>query len=266
VLVATRSEAQHCRIILDLEWVAEPGGEAKVAIECFGRLRPLVPGAHGIVYDAALRGVHHQRLLRDLGLLPVNRVVAAEKGARQPRRAEGRRVEKSAHIEDKQIRGQDGKLRTLRLYARAGAVGLGELTDTGELRFLQLQRIRTHRIGDKGGRFRWYNDYAVPPDRGGGTVTVRLHGNAEDVSRKFNRTENVRPIPPSDSDFDRLYARRNDSESINRALDDSMFLGRAHSLGHLRQQVNLLGYALMVNSLALAKARGGPEPRAVPAA
>ncbi len=34
-------------------------------------------------------------------------------------------------------------------------------------------------------------------------------------------------------------------------LRDSLYLSRAHSLGHARQLVNLLGYALMVNSLAL---------------
>jgi hypothetical protein len=30
-----------------------------------------------------------------------------------------------------------------------------------------------------------------------------------------------------------------------------MYLRRAHSLGHARQHVKLLGYALLVNSLAL---------------
>ena len=30
-----------------------------------------------------------------------------------------------------------------------------------------------------------------------------------------------------------------------------MYLRRAHSVGHRRQMVNLLGYALMVNGLAL---------------
>ncbi len=34
----------------------------------------------------SLRGVHHQTLLRDLGLLPVNRVTAAKAGVNQPRR------------------------------------------------------------------------------------------------------------------------------------------------------------------------------------
>ena len=68
---------------------------------------------------------------------------------------------------------------------------------------------------------------------------------------RFNRTENVRPIPPADPDFARLYARRNDAESINRHLDDTLWLGRAHSVGHARQHLNLIGFALCVNSVAL---------------
>ena len=71
--------------------------------------------------------------------------------------------------------------------------------------------------------------------------------------RKFNRTENVRPIPPEDPDFRGLFRRRNDAESINRALEDTRWLRRAHSLGHRRQLLNLLGYALMINSLAVAR-------------
>ena len=91
-------------------------------------------------------------------------------------------------------------------------------------------------------------------------MTVRLHGNDEDVRRKLNRTENVRPIPPSDPDFKALYARRNDAESINRGIDDSMWLARAHSVGHQRQKVNLIGYALMVNSLSLLEHRLRGDP------
>jgi hypothetical protein len=66
---------------------------------------------------------------------------------------------------------------------------------------------------------------------------VRLHGNDEDTARKLNRPENLRPIPPGDPDFERL-PRRNDAESINRHLDDTMWLGRAHSIGHARQHLN----------------------------
>ena len=96
-----------------------------------------------------------------------------------------------------------------------------------------------------------------------GAVDVKtLHGNEEDAARGFNRTENVRVIPPSDPDFKALYARRNDAESINRAIDDSMWLSRAHSVGHARQHLNLMGYALMVNSLALLEHRQRAAPLA----
>lgn len=74
-----------------------------------------------------------------------------------------------------------------------------------------------------------------------------LHGNDEDTRRKLNRTENLRPIPPTDPDFAGLFRQRNDAESINRGLDDTLFLRRAHSVGHRRQWINLLGYALTVN-------------------
>ncbi len=91
---------------------------------------------------------------------------------------------------------------------------------------------------------------------------MRLHGNSEDEARKLNRTENVRVIAPSDPDFARLHGRRADAESINRDLDDSMWLGRAHSVGAARQKVNLLGYALMVNSLAVSHHRRREHPAA----
>jgi hypothetical protein len=133
----------------------------------------------------------------------------------------------------------------------AGTLGIGELTDTGDLTFTELHRKRTHRNADKNGRYRWYNDYQLPDRHGGGTLTVRLHGNDTDTTRKLNRTENLRPIPPTDPDFARLYPRRNDAESINRDLDDTLYLRRAHTLGHARQHLNLLGYALVINGVTL---------------
>lgn len=108
------------------------------------------------------------------------------------------------------------------------------------------------RQSDKAGRFRFYNEYALPD---GGSVTVRLDTTEDDVARGLNRSESVRAIAPSDLDFKRLYRRRSDIESINRALDDSMWLGRAHSKGGQRQLMNLIGYALMTNGLAIHRHR-----------
>jgi len=99
--------------------------------------------------------------------------------------------------------------------------------------------------------YRWYNDHQLPAELAGGTITVRLHGNDEDTRRRFNRTENVRPIAPTDPDFSRLFRIRNDAESINRGLEDTLYLRRAHSVGHRRQLVNLLGWALVINSVAV---------------
>jgi hypothetical protein len=255
VMLAARGPQVHSRVLLDAAYVPSPGGEAATAMSCIERTAALVPGAQAVVYDTALRGVHHQKLLRDLGLLPVNRVAAAQSGSKDARRdRRHQRVEKLAFVETKALKLPDGSVTDVKLYARGGAIGLGTLNADGELLFEALPRVRTHRNADKG-RYRWYNDYRLPAHLGGGQITVRLHGDAADADRKFNRTENVRPIPADDPDFQGLFRRRNDAESINRALDDSLWLRRAHSVGHRRQLLNLIGYAVMVNSLALDRHR-----------
>jgi hypothetical protein len=162
-LASTVADDVHGRIVLDVEWGPKAGGEARTAMVRFTRLAGHVDGAHGVIYDTALRGVHHQTLLRELGLLPINRVAAAKANPKNPRRAE-RRVEKSAYVEEKVIT-VAGREVTLAIYARGGAIGIGELAETGDVTFTELPRIRTHRNGDKNGKYRWYNDYQLPQIR-----------------------------------------------------------------------------------------------------
>lgn len=205
--------------------------------------------AQAVIYDGALRGVHHQTLLRDLGLLTVNRVTA-QTGVRNKSNTSKQRVEQTTYVETKTISTPAGE-HELQIFAKGGQVGLAEVADTGEMMSIPLERIRTHRAQSKAGTYRWYNDYQLPDKYGSGVLTVRLHGNDDDQKRRFNRTENVRPIPPGDPDFARLYPRRNDAESINRHLDDTLWLRRAHSVGHRRQALNVLTYALGVNAMAV---------------
>ena len=190
---------------------------------CFKRLHPLVPGAQGFIYDTALGGAHHQVLLREMGLMPVNRVAAAVSGSSNPRRAEGRRLEKSIHVEDREMVLADEPA-TPSTSTRGGAIGLGELTDKGELDFVELPGVRTHRNQDASGMFPWYNEYVLANLDGGKHLMVRLHGQDVDAARKFNRTENVRSIASSDPAFKRLHARRSDSQSINREVKDTLSL------------------------------------------
>ena len=258
VIIAARHPEPHSRFILDVACVETSGAEAATALDRFVGLAPLVPGAQGVVYDTAFRGVHHQRLMRDLGWVSVNRVTA-NAGSRKRPAKDRKRVEKTVYVETKTIRTPDGE-QQVRLISQGGRIGLGEVTESGKPVFVPLDRIRTHRNTDKRGTYRWYNDYRLPEHLGGGVVTVRLHANAEDAKRKFNRAENVRQIPPGDPDFEVLYRRRNDAESINRHLDDTLWLRRAHSVGNRRQLLNMITYALGVNALSMHVRRQGLAP------
>ena len=196
--------------------------------------------------------------------------VAAAKGVRNKQGKSVNRVHKTVYVETKKVETPLGAV-DLKLFARNGQLGLGELNHSGEIEFVPLERVRIHRARSKAGTYRWYTDHRLTDEYGGGTVTVRLHGTDDDAIRKFNRAENLRPIPPHDPDLDldldRLYARRNDAESINRHLDDTLWLGRAHSIGRHRQSLNLLTYALCVNGLALPTSIGDdgspPPPEAL---
>ena len=78
-----------------------------------------------------------------------------------------------------------------------------------------------------------------------------FHGN-EDDPQAFQSNRKCSPHSAlSDPDFDSLHALRNDCESINRGVDDSLYPKRAQSVGHNRQLLNLIGYAIMSISPAL---------------
>jgi hypothetical protein len=256
VMVATRHEDRHARMILSIASVPDVGAEANVALECIGRLAPLLPGALGLVYDGAFRGTHLTELLHDRGLLPIVPVTAASGG----RHAKKPRVERTVLVGPGTIRQPNGTTRDCVLYAEAGALCLGELNANGDVTLIPLERNKIEPRRNADGTWRWYGVYTVADHAGGGTLRVRLDTTDDDRRRKFNRAEHLRAIPPSDPEYQHLYSRRADAESINRALDDSSWLGRAHSAGRDRQLLNLLGYAIAVNSIALHRHRRVAAP------
>ena len=256
VMVAVRNEQPHGRMIVSVASVPTVGGEANVALEAIGRVAPLLPGALGVIYDGAFRGVHLTELLRDRGLLPIVPVTAASGG----RHAKKPRVERTVLVGPGTIRRPGGTTSECILYAEAGALCLGELTMSGDITLFPLERTKIEPRSNADGTYRWYGVFSVPDHAGGGTIRVRLDTTNEDRRRKFNRAEHLRAIPPSDPEYRQLYSRRSDAESINRALDDSSWLGRAHSAGRDRQLLNLLGYAITVNSIALHRHRRVAEP------
>jgi hypothetical protein len=266
VLTSTRSE--HDRVILDVASVPDgtKGGEAAVAVDSFRRLAPLAPGIQAVAYDMALRGTHIDTIMRDFGWLVLAKVAAQSSGVKpRSRKRIGPYIPKSRRIEVRSLRRADGAEEDVPIYAEAGAAGIGRLTESGELAFIALKRIRTHRNSNKTGGFRWYNEYELPSEYEGNPLSLRLLGNDEDRKVGLNRTENLRAIPPSDPDFTRLFGRRNDTESINRAIDDTLYLRRAHSVGQAAQLADLFGFALLVNARTRARHRARERLKATAA-
>ncbi len=200
----------------------------------------------------------------NVDLIPVGPVAAAKGG-----RSSGQpRVEKETPYGPVPVLRPDGKTRdSVEVHLRQGQPGIVELNANAEPVFTELVRLSTkRRYRVKDGTYRWYNVYEVPASHGGGTLMLRLDAIADDVARKFNRAENLRPFSPSDPDYQRLYPRRADAESINRFLDDTCWLGRAHSVGWQGQLLDLVGFGLLLNSVALWRHRRVHAPPAQVAA
>src|SRR5512134_2602920 len=102
---------------------------------------------------------------------------------------------------------------------------------------------------------RFYGQYRLTEEFEGKEVTVRLNAVEGDKGRKLNRAEVLRPIPWSDEDFDTLYNRRSDTESTNRTLENTLYWQRAHSVGHVRQEVDWLGFGILENALTAVRHR-----------
>ncbi len=243
------------RVILGVAHVpfSGSGGEAGVAFDLLSRIVEANPGGfQGVIYDMAMRGDHIDRIMRLLGLLTIARVPAKEKHARKGQRT-GRRVPKEKLIEVRTVKGPNGVEQQVRFVAKDGALGIAGMNDKGGATWERLERLRTQRHPDKSA-YRWYNQYALPAGYETREISVRLHNDDADRAKHLNRAENLRAIPPGDPDFDRLYAQRADAESINRHLEDTLYLNRAHSVGYLRQWSDMLGFARLVNAHTRARA------------
>lgn len=244
------------RVFLDHEFVAQrgEGGEAGVAMRCLERLTPLLPGAVGLNYDRAMRGMHIDRAARELGLVIVTGMVKDDDETGKP---------KAWHIEDRLIPTPSGKWETIHIYAERGVPGLLELDERGGKHFIELE-LDKREVRVSPGSVRMYRLVLLPDRLGGGTLRIRVTGDDEDEARGLNRAEHLRFVAETDPDFYPLKAQRNDAESLNRYFTDTLDFGRAHSVGALAQDADVLGFALGQNALTwwrlqrAAKARGAP--------
>lgn len=244
VIAATRGDDPNQRIISGVEPAPLAGGEMVHAVRLLDRLLAQLPGTQVVVYDGAARGTHVEHLQTQHGVIALARLNNAH-GDKVVERPYGNAT----------ARRPDGSEVSVELFLRDGAPHLVELDEDGTPVLTPLVRTKVHQRKRLDGRYCWYVDWALPEHRGGGTVMLRHDQTSKDIADGFNRAEHLRIIPPSDPDYDRLYGRRNDTESGHRVLDDSLWRERAPHLGMRRNWWHLICHAAYLNAQALALAR-----------
>ena len=87
-------------------------------------------------------------------------------------------------------------------------------------------------------------------------ISVALYTTPSDMARGYNRTARVRLIAPGGASHWIYTLLRSDSEGLNDHLKASLYRSRrAHSEGWRRQQVDMLGYAGLLNAISRARLR-----------
>jgi len=239
VFLSTRGDARNQRIILAVDHspAKGPGGEAATALAAFDRVLPLLAGTQAVVYDGAFRGTHLHHLITRHGIIPISRVHTAKGGTHRDR-----------YLGEVSVNRAGGPA-SVQIHLRHGAPCVRQIAVDGTITLHPLERSKILRRQDRDS-WRFYAEYRVPTTLGAGTIRLRLDRTTDDEDTGFNREEHLRAIPPADPDHDRLYGRRNDTESGNRLLDDSMLRERAHTVGRRRQLLNLTTWAALRNATA----------------
>jgi hypothetical protein len=244
VFLATRGSARNHRIILDVIDAPRAGGEAAHAMEAFRRTLPLLPGSQVVLYDGALRGTHRRELFR-LGKIPVT----------PPRSRDNPNPREHTYGE---VEVHDGGEDAIQVQLVDGLPHAKELADDGSPIYTPLERTRTTK--PRGPRGACWCEYGVPEGLGGGSIWLRVTQDDQDIAEGFNREEWLHAIAPGDPDYERLYPRRNDAESGNNTLDNSLWRERAHSIGRPGIRLNCITWAFYRNAQtrALYGQRAGP--------
>lgn len=242
VIIATRGPEPHRRVILALGRVHEPGHEADTAVELIRNVhRHAGDGIHAVVYDGAMRGIHHDTIMTELGLIVINKVHPLTND-------DGNRTWRTVPLG--QWTHTIGRRRcTHTLVTHNGAIHDTTLDDAGNAHLsdpLPRQQIRRYPRPDGGHRFTL--GVHVPCPRQPFTAWISPHPQPGDNST--GRPDQMRLIPPGDPHFQTLYGLRNDSEAINSKYKRTLVFDRAAARGWRRQLLDLCGWAILTNTMA----------------
>jgi len=243
VAIAARGADPNHRVVLAVGWVHERNREADEAVRLVRMVHDVAgDGIQAVVYDGAFRGIHHELLMSELGLVVVNKVHPA---AENDDRRTYRKVALGQRHHD--VR---GRTCTHTFVAWNGSVHDVTLDDGGKLvlsaPLVRKQVRRFARGHDLGWRFTL--GVIVPCPREPFVAWISPHRQPGDQGN--GRPDQLRLLPESDPYFQTLYGIRNDSESINSAYKRTLIVDRAAAQGWQRQVLDLMSWGLLTNTLA----------------
>lgn len=243
VAIAARGAPANQRLILAVGRVSERGREAEEAIRLIRMVHDVAgDGIQAVVYDGAFRGVHHDLLMTELGLVVVNKVHASK-------REEERRIHRKVPL-GQWSHNVRRRVCTHTLVAWNGSVHDATFDDGGTLVLsepLARKQIRRYDRG-AGNGWRFSLGVTVPCPREPFVAWISPH--RQPGERGAGRPDQLRLLPESDSYFQTLYGKRNDSESINSSYKRTLLVDRAAARGWRRQVLDLMSWGLLMNSLA----------------
>jgi hypothetical protein len=231
------------RICLGVETLraGDANGEARSTVRITEELKARLPGIHAVVTDGVLHHRHIDPLMRQ-DLLIVNKPTQAPAGRGV---TVGKRHEKVHHLETISI----SRCRH-RIFAIGGALYEQRTDDTGTQTY---QPIKSYTLRRRRSTYTdWYRSATLECARCGGfkNKTFSLLQTPQDTHAKFLRSEYLRQIAPTDSDFPRIYGFRPNSESANNGTEQAWHLRRIPGYGWDNQALCMLLHASQINSEA----------------
>lgn len=252
VATAVRGSGWMNRVLLLVDPQPKRGrAEADIDISQIRRIAAVAgDGVHAVCWDGALRHVHIDPLMRELGLVVVS-PPTAKSNPDGDRAGSGSktRIEKERHYKTLRHRGPDGPCEHV-LYARGGRVGEKVADGSSGETWVPLpidKLVRNSNVGS----YRWYQETTVPCDTNGDHIErVRLTAGDDDASGGFLRSEYLRQLPVDTKAYARVYGTRPSAESDNEQRDKRYNQDLMPAYGTERQMMIMFGFHFLENSKA----------------
>lgn len=255
VSISARGPKPYQRVMLASAHIPAPGQEAATAVAMLQDLhRHVGEGAHAVIWDGAMRGVHIDAIMRRCGwivIAPTYKATEPSKDAPTAVRLPDGKTARGIPL-DTISHEVNGRTCTHQLAAINGRAVEIDLDDQGDPVIVsELARGAVKRQRRRDGRYHLNVGLTVPCPHEAVTIWLSPHADRTHP----HRPEHLRVIPEHDDDWVRIRGLRSDAESTWRMLKSTLIADRAMSLGWRRGLIDLHAFSLLSNALTEHRAR-----------